>query len=327
MGIYTKKHGYYIIDYYVDGKRKREYGGKTKQDAEYLLSKRKTEIYEGKLDLQALNGKMLFRDFAESYLRKSKTYKRSYKREIVIVRHLVDFFENKSLGKITASDIENYRENRLAQVTKSSVNRESIVLRHMFNTAINLGKLMQNPMRNIKQYKVQEHNIRVLTKDEETRLLEASCEHLRPIIIAALHTGMRLGEILSLRWDNIDMDKDIITLTQTKSNRVRYIPINNRLKETLKCVRLTNDRVFCDNNGRPMDSIKTAFKNAVRRSGIRYCRFHDLRHSFITRLVEKGFNIVTVKELAGHADINTTMRYSHPAPEYKRQAVDVLNDL
>jgi len=109
------------------------------------------------------------------------------------------------------------------------------------------------------------------------------------------------------------------------SLKKRDIPINNHLKETLKCVKLTNDRVFCDNYDRPMDSIKTAFKNAIRRSGIRYCRFHDLRHTFASRLVEKNVNIVTVKELLGHANINTTMRYAHPAPEYKRQAVEMIN--
>jgi integrase len=327
MSIFKKKSGYYMVDYYVDGKRKREYAGKTLKDAEYLLSKRRTAIYEGKLDLQALNGKMLFRDFAEGYLKKSKTYKRAYKREEVVVKHLKDFFGNKSLGKITASDIEDYREKRLESVVKSSVNRETIVLRHMFNTAVEIGKLMQNPMRNIKQYKVQEHNIRVLLKDEEDALLEESCEHLKPIVITALNTGMRLGELLSLKWENVDMDREVITVTETKSDKIRYIPINKTLKETLKCVKLTNDRVFCDNNGRPMDSIKTAFKNAVRRSGIRHFRFHDLRHTFASRLVEKNVNIVTVKELLGHADINTTMRYSHPAPEYKRQAVDVLNNL
>jgi len=327
MAVNQIKSGYYMIDYYVEGRRKREYGGKTRQDAEYLLSKRKAEIYEGRLDLQALHGKTFFRDFAESYLRKSKTYKRSYKREEIIVKHLVDFFGDKPLGKIKTSDIEEYRINRLNSVTQSSVNRETIVLRHMFNTAINLGKLMQSPMRNIKQYKIQEHSIRVLTKEEETMLLAASCEHLKPIIITALNTGMRLGEILDLRWDNIDMDKDIITLTHTKNNRIRYIPINNRLKETLKYViKVGSDKVFCDNNGRPMESIKTAFKNAVRRAGIKHIRFHDLRHTFATRLIEKNINIVTVKDLLGHADIKTTMRYSHPAPEYKRQAVEALND-
>ena len=196
MRVYEKRPGYYMIDYHIDGKRKREYAGRTKQDAEYLLSKRRTEIYEGKLNLQALNGKIPFRDFTESYLRTSKTYKRSYRREEVIVRHLVNFFGDKSLGKITASDIEDYRAKRLESVVKSSVNRETIVLRHMFNTAVKIGKSMQSPMRDIKQYKVQEHNIRVLLKDEEHKLLEASCKHLKPIVITALNTGMRLCEIL-----------------------------------------------------------------------------------------------------------------------------------
>lgn len=325
MRIYEKKPGYYMLDYYIDGKRKREYAGKTRRDAEYKLSKRRTELYEGKLNIQALNGKTPFRDFAEDYLRKSKTYKRSYRREEVIMKNLMNFFGGKPLGKITAVDIENYREGRLVSVKKSSVNRETIVLRHMLNTAIKLGKIIQNPMRDVKQYKIQEQSIRVFSRNEEEKLLGSSCEHLKPIIIAAVNTGMRLGELLNLRWDNVDMNREVITVTQTKSNKVRYIPINNVLKESLKCVKLTDDRVFCGNNGRPIASIKTAFKNALRRSGIRYGRFHDLRHTFASRLIEKNINIVTVKELLGHADINTTMRYAHPAPEYKKQAVEALN--
>ena len=326
MSIFTKKPWYFMIDYYVDGKRKREYAGRTKKDAEYLLSKRKTQIYEGKLDLQALHGKMLFRDFAENYLRKSKAYKRSYRRETFIIRYLVDFLGSKPLGKITASDIESYRENRLMSVTKSSVNRETIVLRHMLNTAIRLGKIIRNPMRDTKQYKIQEQNIRVLSKDEEIKLLEASCRHLKPIIITALNTGMRLGELLNLRWDNVDMDREVITVTETKSNRIRHIPIYNDLKETLKCVKLANERVFCDNNGRPMESIKTAFKNAVRRSGIRHFRFHDLRHTFVAHHLKHGVSLVLISKVLGHKRISTTERYLEYIKDRAKEN-NVLNEL
>jgi integrase len=87
----------------------------------------------------------------------------------------------------------------------------------------------------------------VLLKDEERDLLEASCEHLKPIIITALNTGMRLGELLNLRWENVGLKREVITVINTKDKEKRYIPTNNHLKETLKCVKLTNDRVFCDN--------------------------------------------------------------------------------
>jgi len=326
MVVYEKRPGYFIIDYYLDGKRIREYGGRTKAEARYRLAKRLTEIREGKLNLEALNGRMPFTAFALEYLKMSNGYKRSCKREEVIIKHLNGFFGDKPLGKITAYDVENYRQERLNFVTQSSVNRETIVLRHMFNTAVKHGKMMQNPMRDIKQYKIQERKIRVITKEEEEKLLNASCNHLKPIIITALHTGMRLGELLNLKHENINMDEAVITVVDTKSTKIRTIPINNELKTILKYViKVGNDRVFCDDDGRSIKSIKTAFKNAVRRSGIKHCRFHDTRATFASRLVEKGVNIVTVKELLGHADIRTTMRYAEPAPEYKRQAVEALS--
>jgi len=326
MGIYQKRPNYYMIDYYVDGRRKREYAGRTRTQARYKLEKRRIEIIEGKLNLQALNGKTPFKTFAQDYSKMSKGYKRSYNREKVIMNHLVSFFREKPLSRISLLDIENYRQERLNSVSKSTVNRETIVLRHMLNTAVKLKKLLYTPMRDIKQFKVQERSLRVITREEEERLLEVSCNHLKKFIIAALNTGMRLGELLNLEWENVDLDKNTITVTGTKSNKIRIIPINNKLKETLKCgINIgSSERVFCDENGNAIKSIKTAFNNAVRRSGIKRCNFHQLRHSFATRLVERGVNIVTVKELLGHSDIRTTMRYSHPAPEYKKQAVESL---
>jgi len=325
MAVYEKRPGQYYLDYYLEGKRIREPGGRTKTEANYRLAKRLTEIREGKLNLQALNGRIPFTAFASEYLKMSAGYKRSYKREEIIIKHLNGFFGDKPLGKITAYDVENYRQERLNFVTQSSINREGIVLRHMFNTAVKHGKMMQNPMQHIKQYKIQERKIRVITKEEEEKLLKASCPHLKPIIITALYTGMRLGELLNLKCENVDMNGAVITVVDTKSTKKRTIPINNELKTLLNCViKVGNDIVFCDDDGSHIKAIKTAFNNAVRRSGIKHCRFHDTRATFASRLVEKGVNIVTVKELLGHADIRTTMRYANPAPEYKKQAVEAL---
>ncbi|MCX5687367.1 MAG: site-specific integrase [Candidatus Omnitrophica bacterium] len=326
MGIYKKRENYYMIDYYLDKKRIWEHGGRTRTEARYKLEKRRTDVREGKLSLTAIKDRITFKNFAIDYLKKIKESKRSYSREKIIVKCLIKYFGNKTLNKIIPNEIENYMYDRLKYVKKSTVNRETIVLRHMLNEAVKLGKMMRSPMINIKQFKIEERAIRVISKDEEEKLLNASCNHLKSIIIAALNTGMRLGEILNLKWENVDLEKEIITLTKTKSGKIRTIPINNKLKEVLKCaINVNSEYVFCDDCGKPIESIKTAFNNALRRSGINKCRFHDTRATFTTRLIENNVNLVTVQNLLGHADIKTTMKYANPNSEYNRQAVETLN--
>ncbi|MEI6632752.1 MAG: site-specific integrase [Chlamydiota bacterium] len=113
------------------------------------------------------------------------------------------------------------------------------------------------------------------------------------------------------------------TVTRTKSGKDRKIPINSEVHDVLK--RRPKDGIFVfHQEGSPYGDVKTGFLNAVRRSGIGYCRFHDLRHTFATRLVLANVSLPVVKELLGHASIETTMRYAHPTPESKIRAVEML---
>jgi integrase len=146
------------------------------------------------------------------------------------------------------------------------------------------------------------------------------------MIIVALNTGMRLGEILSLTWDRVDFERGVITVERSKNDGVRHIPINKQLTEELEAVKLiaTGKYVFSKSTGEPFKDIKNGFWSTLRRSGIRKCRFHDLRHTFASHLVMNGTDITTVKELLGHKTISMTMRYAHLSKEHKQQAVDSL---
>ena len=191
----------------------------------------------------------------------------------------------------------------------------------LFNLAKRWGKFVgENPVSVSGLLPEENTKERILTIQEEAKLLSCSNEYLRPILLTALHTGMRKSEILTLKWNNIDLENKVITINQTntKSKKTRRIPINSDLRKLLYEQKLKSggsEHVFLSQNGTPYkfhDSIKNAFNGACKRAGIIGLRFHDLRHTAATRMVEAGASIVAVSKILGHSDIKITMRYSHP---------------
>jgi integrase len=161
--------------------------------------------------------------------------------------------------------------------------------------------------------------------DEERKLIEASAPHFKPVIVVAINTGMRRGELLGLQWEQVDLQSRTITVKQSKSGRVRHVPLNKTAQQALSELPGLHEGQVFRYRGLPINDVKTAFLKAVKRAGIPCCRFHDLRHTFATRLVLAGVDLATVKELMGHASISTTMRYAHPSPPHKRDAVARLD--
>lgn len=147
------------------------------------------------------------------------------------------------------------------------------------------------------------------------------------IIILAINSGMRRGEIFNLKWRDIDFNQDIIYLLKTKSGEKRMIPMNEFLKNTLISVRKHPNSSFVFNNrsGEPFKGIRTQFSTVLRRAGIKRIKFHDLCYTFASQLVMSGVDLNTVRELLGHADLKTTLIYAHLSQDHKKRAVDVLN--
>ena len=170
--------------------------------------------------------------------------------------------------------------------------------------------------------------MRYLCKEECQALVNACSSHLKPIVITALNTGMRRGEILSLKWENVDLKHGFILLDKTKNGERREIPINDTLRAALTGIqrRLDVPYVFYGpSTALPYGDIKNSFNGACRRAGIRDFHFHDLRHTFASHLVMAGIDIATVRELLGHKTLTMTLRYAHLAPSHKVKAVDILN--
>jgi integrase len=250
---------------------------------------------------------------------------------------------------ITHGDIERYRSARLAApivvknkkgvVTKTAqrsiatVNRELSILRRVFNVAVRNGWLLRNPIdcgHSLIAPGDEKPRERILTREEEDRLL-AVCgpprAHLRPILICALDTGMRRGEILKLKWSDVDFAERAINILalNTKTLRQRQVAMTARLAAEL-------DRMWSESAKRPDDlvfgvtgSVRQAFRAARKLAGLPGVRFHDLRHTCATKLVAAQIPLSEVGRILGHNQPITTYRYVNANVETARRAAAALD--
>jgi integrase len=333
MGVYLRGKSFYL-DFYYEGKRYTEKVGPVSESvAKEKLTIKRAEVIRGEWKPKTV--KISFEKFKEQYLEYSLANKkpRTSLRDITSLKPLQEFFGGKFISEISPFLIEKYKQKRKEDgVSPRTVNIEIACLRHMFNMAMKWGKAQKNPVHEVKLFKEPEGKDRILSPEEEARLIEVvrssrKAKHLEPVIITALQTGMRKGEVLGLKWSNIDFPNRLITIEGTKSGYVRKIPMNMKLTETLDHGRRKNngDYIFVDRRGSPYKSFRTAWEHALEKAGIENLTFHSLRHTFGSRLGMAGVDIKTIQELMGHRDIKMTMRYSHPTAQHKRNAVEILD--
>lgn len=333
MGVYQIGNSWYV-DFYYEGKRYKEsVGAVNRTVAKEKLIIRKREVIQGTYKPKRVE--IPFEKFKVQYLEYSKANKRlgSSLRDEYSLKNLEKYFDGKRLSDISPFLIERYKMLRSSEDAKANtVNIEMSCLRHMFSMAITWGKATTNPVKEVRFLRESRVKDRILDPDEETKLLDyvrtgAKSKHLEAIIITALNTGMRKGEILALKWGNVDFKNSHITVERSKNGEIRRIPMNKQLKTILESVRksgASSEHVFTINNDAILH-FTTAWRNALNRTEIRNFRFYDLRHTFGSRLGMAGVDIKTIQELMGHKDIKMTMRYSHPTPEHKRRAVEILD--
>ncbi len=289
------------------------------------------KVHFHKIDSKIQKKTIRFKSFSEIYLKDYAMRKKSWERseKVYLNASLIPYFGKYKIRKITQHHIEQFiRERQENGVKKSSINRELSCLSMMFKKAISWGYLSENPLEHIKRFKEKDNmRERVLSEKEESRLLENCADHLKPIIITALNTGMRLGEILQLRWSQVDFNTRRIKVENTKSEKNRVIGINEDLYNVLKQRNTQNPYVFPNpSTGKALTTVKTSFKTACKRAGIENLRFNDLRHTFGTRLIQNGVDIETVRDLMGHHSIVVTQRYLHTNDERRRLAVESLTN-
>jgi len=338
--IYIRKTKQGIERWYIDfideqGKRVQKLvkNAKSREEAVIALQSNVYQIFSKQHNLKTEKEKIEFKEFAKIYIENyAKVKKKSWKSDYSFLSaHLIPYFKGNQLDEITQLQVEKYIAMRIEdEVTKSTINRELACLRKMLNKAIDWGYGDDNPVSRVKFFSEKDNLIeRILTEDEERLLLKLSPEQLKSIIIFAIHTGMRKSEILSMKWKNIDLEKREIKVDNTKSGKSRIVPINEELYvELLELKRKSGNSIWLFQNPKtenPLKDVKRSFKEACRKAGIQDLRFHDFRHTFASRLIEKGVDIITVKDLLGHSTVKITERYTHSNRNQKRNAVELLS--
>ena len=281
------------------------------------------------------------------------------------LRKLASFYpvvKGKKLAEITAWLIEKHRVSRLKDITAVTANRELASLKAALGKAVEWGLLKENPIQKVKQTKEDSSaRVRYLTDQESKRLRDALdgrerrrrkqrddfnvwrrergykpfpdyahfTDHLRPMVLLALNSGMRRGELFNLKWPDIDLATRMVTVIgrTAKTGQTRHIPMNDEAYGVMCRWReqSTGDGyVFPSHDGGRMDNISTSWERLIKDAKIRNFRFHDCRHDFASKLVMAGVDLNTVRELLGHSDIKMTLRYAHLAPEHKAAAVAKL---
>lgn len=269
------------------------------------------------------------------------------------------------LDAITGRDLEQLRTGWLSAGNKpSTANRKMGSVSGVFSRAVDWDYLPSSPLDKIKPLKVDtKGQVRYLSKDESRNLrnslevrehrtiLErdsanhwraerrkelyknlrevAFTDHLKPMILVSLNTGMRRGELFSLTWPRVNFDQKTLTVAgdTAKSSETRHIPLNAEALDTLKAWKKQcgdSRYVFPGLEGNRMEGVKSAWMKLLQEACITGFRWHDMRHDFASRLVMAGVPLNTVRDLLGHTDIKMTLRYAHLAPDVKAAAVELI---
>ncbi len=244
--------------------------------------------------------------------------------------NLKDFFCNQKVDSITPKMVTRYKVQRRENgASSSTINRELYMLSKAFKLAVNEWEwLNQNPVSKVSKETENNERDRWLSYEEEKRLIWNCPEWLSDIIIFDLHTGLRQDELLSLEWTRVDLKQKTILIQKTKNGKPKTIPLNqkafNVLVKRSKIGNLKNDLVFFSIRGTKFNrfNVKRDFGKVLKKAGIKNFRFHDLRHTFATRLIQKGEDIYKVAKLLGHRNIKSNQRYAHHCSESLRSGVD-----
>ncbi len=273
---------------------------------------------------------------------------------------------DKPLPEITPWIIEKWRKAKFKRGRKpGTINRDIATLKSCLSRAVEWGVIDEHPLRRLKLSKEDKSGIvRYLTPEEESRLRDALVgrdganrksresgnewrkargkpelssfaqkrftDHLTPMVLLSMNTGMRRGEVFNLRWGDIDFSNESLVIHghSAKSGTSRHIPLNSEALEALDDWKTEKHKaanlVFPGKNGKPFDNVKKGWEALMKTANIESFRWHDMRHHFASKLVMAGVDLNTVRELLGHSDFKLTLRYAHLAPEHKAAAVAKL---
>lgn len=344
-----KRENSWVSDFFHEGKRyMRSWGKISKTAASEKDQKFQVEVREGKHQEKAR--RISFKALAEKYLAVAIVDKRpsSYRRNKTSVDALLPCFGRRPIRKITREEVEDYKRDRISQgKAPATVNREVSTMKTMLTWAVEEKYLPVNPLSGVKMLEERNERMWILSHDDEDRLL-AACDkspqrkggkYLGDLVRFALYSGMRLQETFGLRKDDVHLEERYILVRDTKNRENRRVPVNNTLMEVIRrrLAYQESDYLFSNRDGKKLTVLTNAFWFAVKEAGLvrqeiirgkevttRF-RFHDLRHTAGSRLGMAGVDLKSIMDILGHRTTRMVIRYQHPAPDHKLNAVRTLD--
>jgi len=311
----------------------------------------KADALRGEITRKKQQDVILFKNFADEYFeawkleRKSSTVYSERKRIDTI---LIPYFGQDPLHTITRKDVERFikyrrergrirkrKGSRVSGVSAASSNRDLCRLKSMLKKAVEWGHIEANPAGGITQAREQIKPANYLSKVEAQALLDTCDDYVSPVFTLAVYTGMRWGEIMALKWKDVDFDLDLITVRDPKNREDRHIPMIQPVKDSLsphqpkkdgKAIGITKQVFINAKTGKTYNDLRKALSRGLKAAGVtRHIRFHDLRHTAASNLVMAGVDLRTLGAILGHKDPKMTQRYAHLAPEHLKEAMEKLD--
>ena len=307
-----------------------------KRLAEQREAQLKLEMVQGRFGLNDEGNKRMFEEAASRFMNEYavKKPKDSKRRDETSLKHLLPKFSGKYLSQITPDQIARYKVHREQEnAAPASINHELALAKRIYNLGLKeWGWVRDNPFTKVSMEKVHNERVRYLTNAEYQALLNVCDDWLRPIVITAVNTGMRKNNLLTLTWKQVDFGNGVIILDRTKNNEKLGLPMSETLKQVLKALNgvrhINSPYVFTNEDGSRVKEtrVQKHFKKACKDAGITDFRFHDLRHTFASWLVQSGVDLYTVQKLMGHKEFKMTQRYAHLASANLKQGIAVLDN-
>lgn len=331
-----ERGGVYWYDFWFQGQR---YRGPTKLTnktaAQNVEAIRRAELAQGRAGIIRKQPCPKFEDFVNNDLlpwseKQHAAHPRTHLRYKVSCNRLVKSFGKLPLEAISTGDIERFKLERSEEVTPAGTNRDLAALRSMLNYAVRKGLIQRNPVHGVKLLPEGPGAMRVVSQEEQRKYLAKANPLLRDVATLMLQTGMRPEEVFTIRKENVHLTHGYVFVPTGKTRFARRnIPLTDAARAVLKRRVKQSKSPFAFPNRydpmKPLTTVKKAHEEALKEAKIKPCfRIYDLRHTFGSRTAMAGVDLPTLKELMGHSDISTTMRYIHPTPEHKKEALKKL---
>ena len=332
-GVYQRadRPGWWISFTNAKGQRRRRKvaGAHTMQQARAALASELQNVERARIFGTAPPSAETFSGISRRYLLHQKARLVAYERTRGVVEgKLETFFGSMKVSEIRRGDVQRYITQRSGEVSAGTVARELNILKRFFHLCVEWELLAINPASGVKSPRVAAGRVRYLQAGEFRALLAKCPEWLRPVVGLAVATGMRRGEILGLRWLDVDRHGERILLPQTKNGEGRIVYLNKLASQVLDAQTMgeasSTERVFSTTSG---EQVSMAFKRAAKAAKIEDFRFHDLRHTAASWLRMQGADIHTVAQLLGHKDLRMAARYQHLSPTFLADAVKKLDQV